>query len=127
MFYVKKYSGICYFQIKKRLNLMNNDEIIQKSYNYKIKVSGINNLKNFYHNIKLFFKDTFLEPDFICEPISKGVYIVGFTIADLAFDFHRYLSILKMTSDIYKDIITSMQLNKFSSEKIALEIEEEIF
>ena len=117
MIYIRNYTGICYFQIKKKLNLINSDKIIQKSYNYKVKVSGINNLKNFYNNIKLFFKDTFSEPDFICEPISKGVYNVGFSFADLAFDFHRYLFILKMTSDIYKDIVTSIQLNKNSSEK----------
>ncbi len=87
--YIKKYGEI-YFQIRKKLAI-NSEKPIQKSYNYKVKVRGINNIKNFYNHIKLFFQDTYFNPDFIYKPLGDKIYIVGFPVTNLAFDFHRYL------------------------------------
>ena len=116
MTYIKKYGGIYYFQIRKKLTI-NSEKLIQKSYNYKVKVTGINNIKNFYNHIKLFFQDTYFNPDFICEPIGDKIYTVGFPVADLAFDFHRYLLILKISTETYKDIVTSYQIEKNNLEQ----------
>ena len=120
---VKKYlnnnkKGKSFFQIKKkRQNYEFISKVIQKTYGNKVKVEGIKNLKDFYSKIEYFFDNSLFEKDFICEPISENNYLVGFCFADLAFDFHRYLLLLKVTNKLYQNIKATFNLKKSNLEQ----------
>ncbi len=120
---VKKYlnnnkKGKSFFQIKKkRQNYEFISKVIQKTYGNKVKVEGIKNLKDFYSKIEYFFDNSLFEKDFICEPISENNYLVGFCFADLAFDFHRYLLLLKVTDELYQNIKATFNLKKSNLEQ----------
>ena len=120
---VKKYlnnnkKGKNFFQIKKkRQNYEFISNFIQKTYGNKVKVEGIQNLKDFYSKIEFFFENSLFEKDFICEPIGEKNYLVGFCFADLAFDFHRYLLLLKATNKLYQNINATFHLKKSNLEQ----------
>ena len=109
---------IKYFEIKKKKQ--NYDflpKMSQKTYSNKVKVNGVTNLKDFYSKIEFFFQNCLFEKDFLCEPIAENNYLVSFTFPDLAFDFHRYLFLLKATNELYKYITFSFILEKSNLEQ----------
>ena len=109
---------IKYFEIKKKKQ--NYDflpKMSQKTYSNKVKVNGVKNLKDFYSKIEFFFQNCLFEKDFLCEPIAENNYLVSFTFPDLAFDFHRYLFLLKATNELYKNITFSFILEKSNLEQ----------
>lgn len=103
------------FEIKKKSlynNLSNVAQLYPKVYNDKVIVDGITNSLDLHQKIEQFFKDCCVEKDYYCEPLTESKYSVGFPYPDLAFDFNRYLLILKGTNEIYSNIKSSLQLNK---------------
>lgn len=103
------------FEIKKKSlynNLSNVAQLYPKVYNDKVIVDGITNSLDLHQKIDQFFKDCCVEKDYYCEPLTESKYSVGFPYPDLAFDFNRYLLILKGTNEIYSNIKSSLQLNK---------------
>ena len=109
---------IKYFEVKKKKQ--NYDflpKMSQKTYSNKVKVNGVTNLKDFYSKIEFFFQNCLFEKDFLCEPIAENNYLVSFTFPDLAFDFHRYLFLLKATNELYKYITFSFILEKSNLEQ----------
>ena len=53
------------------------------------------------------------------------IYFVGFPTPDIAFDFKRYINILKLTNPIYKDIKIQLLLGKKKSRKKIINILDE--
>ena len=107
-----------YFEVKKKKQ--NYDflpKMSQKTYSNKVKVNGVKNLKDFYSKIEFFFQNSLFEKDFLCEPIAENNYLVSFSFPDLAFDFHRYLLLLKLTNELYKYITFSFILEKSNLEQ----------
>jgi len=114
----KNKDKIKYFEVKKKKQ--NYDflpKMSQKTYSNKVKVNGVTNLKDFYSKIEFFFQNCLFEKDFLCEPIAENNYLVSFTFPDLAFDFHRYLFLLKATNELYKNITFSFILEKSNLEQ----------
>jgi hypothetical protein len=94
--------------------------LYHKNYNNKIIVENVNDITELYKIIEQFFKDCLITQDFICEPITDNKYSIGFAYPDLAFDFNRYLFILKITDEKFKDIKINMKLEKIRKSKSPL-------
>ena len=112
-----------FFEIKKKI--VNNyyiNYIYPKTYNYKILIENIENLPDFYSKIEQFFKDSLIEKDYILEPLEMNKYSLGFSFPDVAFDFNRFLLILKLSDDNYANIKSSLKLygNKNKKNLISL-------
>jgi hypothetical protein len=94
--------------------------LYHKNYNNKIIVENVNDITELYKIVEQFFKDCLITQDFICEPINDNKYSIGFAYPDLAFDFNRYLFILKITDEKFKDIKITMKLEKIRKSKSPL-------
>jgi len=96
-----KDNKIKFFEVKKKINP--SDDIID-SYEYILTIENISNGLDLNKQIDNFFQDLLIERKCICEPKSLSSYNISFPTNDLAFDFKRYLSILKKTNPLYENI-----------------------
>ena len=96
-----KDNKIKFFEVKKKINP--SDDIID-SYEYILTIENISNGLDLNKQIDNFFQDLLIERKCICEPKSLSSYNISFPTNDLAFDFKRYLSILKKTNPLYSNI-----------------------
>ncbi len=96
-----KDNKIKFFEVKKKINP--SDDIID-SYEYILTIENISNGLDLNKQIDNFFQDLLIERKCICEPKSLSSYNISFPTNDLAFDFKRYLSILKKTNPLYANI-----------------------
>ena len=96
-----KDNKIKFFEVKKILNP--SDDIID-SYEYILTIENISNGLDLNKQIDNFFQDLLIERKCICEPKSLTSYNISFPTNDLAFDFKRYLSILKKINPLYANI-----------------------
>ena len=98
------------FKVKKKnLHLLLLSQIYIKNYKNKVIVEGIKNKEDFQNQIETFFNNNLLNKDFLMEPLSKDIYSISFTSRDIAFDFQRYLIILRLTNKLYYDIKSSFK------------------
>ena len=115
--------------IKKKF--INNSKNIQnlsecygnKNYKNKIRIlnyptmssSGASSDDDIFNIITNFCKDNSINSDFTCEKegsVNSGNYIVTFPTPNIAFDFKRYLTMLKITKELFKDIKVSVSFAK---------------
>ena len=96
-----KDNKIKFFEVKK---IMKPSEDIIDSYEYILTIQNISNGLDLNKQIDNFFQDLLIERKCICEPRSLSSYNISFPTNDLAFDFKRYLSILKKTNPLYSNI-----------------------
>lgn len=110
-----------FFEVKKIMQYSSVLSVLyHKNYNNKIIVENVNDITELYKIVEQFFKDCLITQDFICEPITDNKYSIGFAYPDLAFDFNRYLFILKITDEKFKDIKINMKLEKIRKSKSPL-------
>ena len=110
-----------FFEVKKIMQYSSVLSVLyHKNYNNKIIVENVNDITELYKIVEQFFKDCLITQDFICEPINDNKYSIGFAYPDLAFDFNRYLFILKITDEKFKDIKITMKLEKIRKSKSPL-------
>jgi hypothetical protein len=110
-----------FFEVKKIMQYSSVLSVLyHKNYNNKIIVENVNDITELYKIVEQFFKDCLITQDFICEPINDNKYSIGFAYPDLAFDFNRYLFILKITDEKFKDIKINMKLEKIRKSKSPL-------
>lgn len=129
VFYLLKDDNAPYFEIKKKSmynSLENVSQLYPKVYKNKVIVDGIKDAMDLNSKIEQFFKDCCIEKDCYCEPISETKYSIGFTYPDLAFDFNRYLLILKGTNELYSNTKSNLQLGKGTGRKNKMKIDTSI-
>ena len=97
-------------------NIQNLSEcFVNKNYRNKIRISnyptmsssGASSDDDIFNIIINFCKDNSINADFTCEKegkVNSGKYIVAFPTPNIAFDFKRYLTMLKITRELFKDI-----------------------
>jgi hypothetical protein len=112
------------FIIKKRLIISNTLPIINtlysKNYIYKVRILNYPSMANkdvlpednLYKIINDFFIGKMIKKDFICEKRNIDEFIISFPSSDIAFDFNRYMFIIKNMRPILRDIKTSLMINK---------------
>lgn len=96
-----KDNKIKFFEVKK---ILKPSEDIIDSYDYILTIQNISNGLDLNNQIDNFFQDILIERKCICEPKSLTSYNISFPTNDLAFDFKRYLSILKKINPLYANI-----------------------
>ena len=111
------------FIIKRRLMISNTLPIINSLYNknyfYKVRIFNYPSMANkdvspddnLYKIINDFYIAQMIKKDFICEKKSDE-FIISFPSSDIAFDFNRYMFIIKNMRPILKDIKISLMINK---------------
>ena len=105
-----KDNKIKFFEVKKKVQSTISDGIL--SYSHVVKVNNIKDALDFNKQIDIFFLDLCLEKNCISEPTSLDSYNVSFARNDLAFDFNKYLTILKKTNDLYENIEFKIEIPK---------------
>ena len=93
-----------FFVKKKNYHLSLLSEIYSKNYKNKIIIEGIKNKEDLHLQIETFFNNCLIDKDYLFEPITENKYSIGFTSPNIAFDFQRYLIILRLTNSLYYDI-----------------------
>ena len=98
-----KNSKIKYIEVKKEFPL--NEDVISLNTNiyliYKVRCTGIIDIKDFIGKIETFFRERCLEKHYICEPIGNNIYDVGFSCNDNRFQFKRYMMVVKKLDNNY--------------------------
>ena len=79
-------------------------------YKNKVIVSGINEINDLNNIIDNFFNYILVHKDYLSEPIEGNKFSVCFKTSDLAFDFHRYCLLLKMSNESLQNIKTIVKL-----------------
>ena len=107
------------FIIKKILNISEKNDLFLSDLPYKIKIENypeIADVKttfkdelNFY--VKDFFKKLKINEIFLCEKIAKNTYLVSFQSSNVAFDFSRYMHVIKNRNLLFKNINIKILLN----------------
>ncbi len=80
-------------------------------YKNKVIVSGINEINDLNNIVESFFNYILVHKDYLSEPIEDNKFSVSFKTSDLAFDFHRYCLLLKMTNESLQNIKTILKLD----------------
>ena len=107
-----KDNKIKFFEVKKKVQSTISDGIL--SYSHVVKVNNIKDALDFNKQIDTFFLDLCLEKNCISEPTSLDSYNVSFARNDLAFDFNKFLTILKKTNPLYENIEFKIEIPKQS-------------
>ena len=100
------------FVIKKKskeLTIIN--EFYSKNYVNKLIIEGFDEIRELIQHVETFFKNCLAKKDYLYETIDIGKFIIGFRTPDLAFDFHRYLLILKIINPKYKNIKATLRID----------------
>ena len=112
------------FLIKKRLIINNSlpsiNPLYNKNYSHKVKIINYPSMTNknvspddnLYKIINDFFINQLTKKDFICEKINSNEFIVSFPSSDIAFDFNRYMLIIKNIRPMLKNIKVSLMIKK---------------
>ncbi len=100
-----KEKKIKFFEVKK---IVKPFEDSLESYSYIVSIENFSNGYDLNQQIEVFFQNMLIEKKCICEPKTLNSYNVSFTHKDLAFDFKKYLTILKRTNPIYANITTKI-------------------
>lgn len=95
-----KNNKINFLEVKKIIK--NPNEIT--SFDYKVEIKNIENGYDLNKQIDNFFNQLLLEKNVICEPVDLDVYHVCFNYEDIAFDFKRYILLLKRTNKNYQNV-----------------------
>ena len=82
-----------------------------KLYSYKVIIDNISSIQDLYQKIDDFFTDGLLTKDYLAIPLAEKKYSIGFAYPDLAFDFNRYMLILKGTNELYHNIKLSKNIS----------------
>ena len=101
---IKKVRFPLFFIKKKSKELDIISQFYSKSYVNKLIIEGFESTRDLVNHIDIFFKNSLAQRDYLYEALDNNKYIVGFKTPDLAFDFHRYIIILKLTHSQYKNI-----------------------
>ena len=104
-----KDNKIKFFEVKK---IIQKSEEINESYSNIVIINNISNGLDLNKQIETFFNDMLIEKNYICEPKSLTSYQVSFLYNDLAFDFKKYLNILKKSNPLYSKITTEIIIPK---------------
>ena len=80
-------------------------------YKNKVIVSGINDINDLNNIIDNFFNYILVHKDYLSENIEDNKFSVCFKTSDLAFDFHRYCLLLKMTNESFQNIKSILKLD----------------
>ena len=107
------------FIIKKILNISEKNDLFLSDLPYKIKIENypeIANVKTTFKDelnfiVKDFFKKLKINEIYLCEKIAKNTYLVSFNSSNLAFDFSRYMHVIKNRNLLFKNIIIKILLN----------------
>ena len=76
-----------------------------KAYNYKVIIDNVPSTKMFYDKVDMFCKDNaMIKVDCLILPLSDKTYSVGFLRMDLAFDFDRFMNIVKKSDNAFERI-----------------------
>ena len=82
--------------------MMNNST---KAYNYKVVIDNVPSTKLFYDKVDMFCKENvMIKVDCLILPLSESTYSVGFLRLDLAFDFDRFMNVVKKSDDAFERI-----------------------
>jgi hypothetical protein len=95
-----KNNKINFLEVKK---IINNPNALT-SFDYKVEIKNIENGYDLNKQIDNFFNQLLLEKNVICEPVDLDVYHVCFNYEDIAFDFKRYILLLKRTNKNYQNV-----------------------
>ena len=108
------------FEVKKKtlfISKSNVSLLFPKNYPNKVIINNSPTSSELKIEIEKFFKDCLIEPNYQLDLTGTDKYSVGFTVPDTAFDFNRYLLILKSQNPKYKNIKTSMYFAKRISQR----------
>jgi hypothetical protein len=97
---VFKNNKIYFLEVKKQIKNLNTFD----TFDYKVEIKNIENGYDLNKQIDNFFNQLLLEKKVLCEPIDMNVYHVCFNYEDIAFDFKRYILVLKRTNKIYENV-----------------------
>lgn len=95
-----KNNKINFLEVKKIINSPNTTT----SFDYKVEIKNLENGYDLNKQIDNFFNQLLLEKNVICEPVDLDAYHVCFNYEDIAFDFKRYVLLLKRTNKNYQNI-----------------------
>ena len=104
-----KDNKIKFFEVKK---ILKPSEDIIDSYDYILTIQNISNGLDLNNQFDYFFQYILIERKCICKPKSLTAYNISFPTNDLAFDFKRYLSILKKINPLYANIKVIINIPK---------------
>ena len=108
------------FEVKKKtlfISKSNVSLLFPKNYPNKVIINNSPTSSELKIEIEKFFKDCLIEPNYQLDLTGTDKYSVGFTVPDTAFNFNRYLLILKSQNPKYKNIKTSMYFAKRISQR----------
>ena len=92
-------------------------QIYYKNYNYKIIIDGIKDEVDLKKQIEIFFKNNLIIKDYIFKKISNEKYSIRFNSINIAFDFQRFLNILRLMNNQYYDIKITLKNEKRKNSK----------
>ena len=95
-----KNNKINFLEVKKQIKSSNT----VTSFDYKVEIKNLENGYDLNNQIDNFFNQLLLEKNVICEPVDLDVYHVCFNYEDIAFDFKRYILLLKRTNKNYQNV-----------------------
>ena len=79
-------------------------QIYYKKYKYKIIVDGIKDEVDLKNQIEIFFKNNLIIKDYLFKKITNEKFTIRFNSLNIAFDFQRFLNILRLMNNLYYDI-----------------------
>ena len=105
-----------FFVKKKNYHFSLLSQIYSKNYKNKVIIEGIKDKNDLKLQIETFFNNSLINKDNLYEPITENKYSIGFTSPNIAFDFQRFLIILRFTNSLYYDIKSTFK-NENSKKK----------
>ena len=80
---------------------------------YKVECKPISSYRDLIEKIENFCKDTCIDKNYLCEPVSSNTYYACFSCSDHCFQFKRYMMNIAKTEKEYKDRkFTIMEVDK---------------
>ena len=109
----------CAFEVKKKLNYIPNEPKAIQPHNtvYRVLVRNFPSENELVKVIDLFYKECCIINSYDIKKVNDTTWIVGFDVADIAFDFKRYLLVLKGRNGEYKDIQAKICFDKKCTNK----------
>ncbi len=95
-------------------------QIYYKNYNSKVIIDGIKDEDDLKKQIEIFFKNNLIIKDYILKKITNEKYSIRFNSINIAFDFQRFLNILRLMNNLYYDIKITLknEKRKFSKNRL---------
>lgn len=109
---ILKQFNYSYFMVKDDSKKSSNKPIQYQMYGNKVILSNVESINDLYQRLSEFFNETKSEKLFQIDPLNDNSYSISFPFPELAFDFRRYMSVLKTKENLYKNIKVNLQIEK---------------